>query len=70
MKTAGIIGGSGYIGSYVTQKFLTEGYRVKVSATDISKKKKYQHLQKLDHAENLEIVQADVTNIDSLKDFY
>jgi dihydroflavonol-4-reductase len=69
MKTAGIIGGSGYIGSYVTQKFLTEEYRVKVSATDISKKKKYQHLQKLDHAENLEIVHADVTKIDSLKAF-
>jgi dihydroflavonol-4-reductase len=69
MKTAGIIGGSGYIGSYVTQTFLTEGYKVKVSATDISKKKKYQHLHKLDHAENLDIVQADVTNIDSLKTF-
>ncbi len=69
MKTAGIIGGSGYIGSYVTQKFLTEGYKVKVSATDISKKKKYQHLQKLELSENLDIVQADVTDIDSLRAF-
>jgi dihydroflavonol-4-reductase len=69
MKTAGIIGGSGYIGSYVTQTFLTEGYKVKVSATDISKKKKYQHLKQLHNAENLDIVQADVTNIDSLKTF-
>jgi dihydroflavonol-4-reductase len=69
MKTAGIIGGSGYIGSYVTQKFLQEGYKVKVSATDISKKKKYQHLKQLQNAENLAIVQADVTNIESLKAF-
>ena len=69
MKTAGIIGGSGYIGSYVTQTFLKEAYKVKVSATDISKKKKYQHLNQLQNAENLEIVQADVTNIDSLKTF-
>ena len=69
MKTAGIIGGSGYIGSYVTQTFLKEGYKVKVSATDISKKKKYQHLKQLQNAKNLDIVQADVTNIESLKAF-
>jgi dihydroflavonol-4-reductase len=67
MKTAAIIGGSGYIGSYVTQKFLREGFRVKVSATDISKKKKYQHLRQLEHAENLEIIQADITDIRSLR---
>lgn len=30
MQTVGIIGGAGFIGSYVTQKFLTEGYTVKV----------------------------------------
>ena len=69
MKTAGIIGGSGYIGSYVTQAFLKEGYKVKVSATDITKKKKYQHLKQLQSAKNLDIVQADVTNIESLKAF-
>ena len=69
MKTAGIIGGSGYIGSYVTQAFLKEGYKVKVSATDITKKKKYQHLKQLQNAKNLDIVQADVTNIESLKAF-
>jgi len=49
MKTAGIIGGSGYIGSYVTKRFLEENYSVKVSARDISKKKKYQHLKQLRH---------------------
>ncbi len=69
MKKAGIIGGSGYIGSYVTQKYLKEGYKVKVSVTDISKKKKYQHLHQLEHAGNLDIVQADVMNIESLEAF-
>ena len=37
MKTVGIIGGSGFIGSHTTKQFLKEGYNVKVSATDISK---------------------------------
>ncbi|PKD43344.1 SDR family NAD(P)-dependent oxidoreductase [Rhodohalobacter barkolensis] len=69
MKTAGIIGGSGYIGSYVTKRFLEENYNVKVTARDISKKKKYQHLKQLQNAENLAIVQADVTDIDSLRAF-
>ena len=41
MKKVGIIGGAGFIGSYNTKKFLEEGYQVKVSATDISKKEKY-----------------------------
>jgi dihydroflavonol-4-reductase len=41
MKKVGIIGGAGFIGSYNTKKFLAEGYQVKVSATDISKKEKY-----------------------------
>jgi nucleoside-diphosphate-sugar epimerase len=69
MKTAGIIGGSGYIGSYVTKRFLEENYNVKVTARDISKKKKYQHLKQLQNAENLSIVQADVTDIESLRAF-
>ena len=69
MKTAGIIGGSGYIGSYVTQKFLKEGYRVKVSARDISKKKKYRHLEHLEHSKNLGIYPVDVTDIASLRTF-
>ncbi|REL38761.1 SDR family NAD(P)-dependent oxidoreductase [Rhodohalobacter sp. SW132] len=69
MKTAGIIGGSGYIGSYVTKRFLEENYSVKVTARDISKKKKYEHLKQLQSAENLAVVQADVTDIDSLRAF-
>ena len=56
MKTVGIVGGSGFIGSFVTQKFLREHYKVRVSATDISKQEKYQHLRGLENAANLEIV--------------
>ncbi|WP_373522185.1 NAD-dependent epimerase/dehydratase family protein, partial [Aquiflexum sp.] len=69
MKTVGIIGGSGFIGSYNTQKFLNEGYKVKVSTTDISKKEKYEHLLSLKNAENLEIAQLDVENKQELLDF-
>ncbi len=69
MKKVGIIGGAGFIGSYVTKKFLDEGYQVKVSTTDLSKKGKYAHLDQLTHAENLEIVQLDVTNKDELISF-
>ena len=69
MKKVGIIGGSGFIGSFNTQKFLSEGYKVNVSVTDISKKGKYEHLLKLNNAENLEIVQLDVENKSELTDF-
>ena len=55
MKTVGIIGGSGFIGSYITKKFLEEGFNVKVSSTDISNKEKYQHLSSLSNSNNLEM---------------
>ena len=69
MKKVGIIGGSGFIGSYNTRKFLNEGYTVKVSTTDISEKEKYQHLLNLKNADNLEIAQLDVENKAELIDF-
>lgn len=69
MKKVGIIGGSGFIGSYNTKKFLEEGYSVRVSATDISKTEKYEHLKQLPNAENMEIVPLDVTNEEQLKSF-
>ncbi len=69
MQTAGIIGGGGFIGSYVTKQFLENGYRVKVSATDISNKEKYAHLFGLPHAENMELAPMDVQNLDQLKAF-
>ncbi len=69
MKTAGIIGGSGFIGSYNVKKFLSEGYKVKVSTTDISKNEKYEHLKQFPNSENLEIVQLNVENKSELEDF-
>lgn len=69
MKNVGIIGGSGFIGSYIVKKFLGEGYKVKVSATDISKNDKYEHLKQLPNSENLEIVQLNVENKSELEDF-
>lgn len=69
MKTVGIIGGSGFIGSYVTKKFLQEGFKVRVSATDISKTEKYSHLKELPNAENLEILPLKVENKSQLKEF-
>ena len=69
MKTVGIIGGAGFIGSYVTKQFLENGYRVKVSATDISNKEKYAHLSALKNAENMELAPLDVQHLDQLKAF-
>ncbi len=69
MKTVGIIGGSGFIGSYITKKFLEEGYSVKVSVTDIKKSEKYQHLFNLENSDNLNISPLKVEDLDVLKDF-
>ncbi len=69
MKTVGIIGGSGFIGSHTTKQFLEQGYNVKVSATDISKPEKYRHLKQLTNAEHLEIVPLKVENKDQLQNF-
>ena len=69
MQTVGIIGGAGFIGSYVTKQFLENGFRVKVSATDISKKEKYAHLSALPHAAHMELAPLDVRNLDQLKAF-
>lgn len=69
MKTTGIIGGSGFIGSYVTKTFLENGFSVRVSATDIKKQKKYSHLKSLPGAEHLEIYPLDTRDITSLGSF-
>ncbi|WP_339611885.1 NAD-dependent epimerase/dehydratase family protein [uncultured Planktosalinus sp.] len=69
MKKVGIIGGSGFIGSYITKQFLKNGYEVKVSATDISREDKYEHLMALNNAENLYISELNVENKTVLNDF-
>ena len=70
MQTAGIIGGSGFIGSYVTKIFLEENYKVKISSTDINNKSKYEHLLSLNNANtNLEIFPLDVLDKEALENF-
>lgn len=69
MKTVGIIGGAGFIGSFVTKKFLTENYHVKVSTRDLSKEDRYQHLKDMENAGHLEVAALDVRDVDALKQF-
>lgn len=69
MKKVGIIGGSGFIGSHTTKIFLAHGFEVKVSATAITREDKYEHLMKLNHADNLHISELNVTDKATLRDF-
>lgn len=69
MKKVGIIGGAGFIGSYITKTFLENDYQVKVATTDISREDKYQHLIHFKNAENLYISELDVTDKAQLEDF-
>lgn len=69
MKKVGIIGGSGFIGSYNTKKFLEEGFEVKVSVTDFTNKDKFEHLNQLQNSKKLEIVQMNVRNKVELENF-
>jgi len=69
MKKVGIIGGSGFIGSYITKAFLDNDFLVKVSATNIRKEDKYKHLVTLDHSDNLHISELNVMDKVALQDF-
>jgi hypothetical protein len=69
MKKVGIIGGSGFIGSYVTKQFLDHGFEVKVATTDISRGDKHQHLMQFNNADHLQISEMKVEDKLALKDF-
>ncbi len=69
MKTVGIIGGTGFLGSHITKRFLLEGYKVKVSVTDIRKIEKYNHLFNLEYSDNLNNSALKVEDLEPLKDF-
>ena len=69
MQKVGIVGGSGFIGSYVSKKFLSEDYYVRVGVTDLSNQEKYAHLKSLPNASNLELVQLDVRDENNLQTF-
>lgn len=69
MKKVGIIGGSGFIGSYITKRFLENGFEVKVSTTNISKHQKFEHLMELDFSDHLHISELNVEDKTQLKIF-
>lgn len=69
MQTTGIIGGSGFIGSYITKIFLEENYKVKISSTDINNKSKYEHLQTFANARNLEVCSLGVRDVKKIENF-
>ncbi|MDX1318067.1 MAG: NAD-dependent epimerase/dehydratase family protein [Xanthomarina gelatinilytica] len=69
MDKVGIIGGSGFIGSYITKLFLDKGFEVKVSTTDISNQEKYEHLMNLDHSDHLYLSELNVEDKEQLKEF-
>lgn len=69
MKKVSIIGGAGFIGSYLTKVFLENGFQVKASTTDISKPEKYRHLIELKHSGNLYITELKVENKKQLQEF-
>ena len=69
MKTVGVIGGSGFIGSYITKVFLEHGFKVRVSSTDISNKEKYKHLHSLENSDHLEIAALNLEDKSTIKDF-
>lgn len=69
MKKVGIIGGSGFIGSHITQLFLQNNFQVKVSTTDIHRENKYEHLMGFKNADNLYISELDVQDKAMLNDF-
>lgn len=68
-KKIGILGGAGFIGSFITKKFLENGYSVRASTTDISNKKKYGHLKNLPNGSNLEISELDILEPETMKSF-
>lgn len=69
MKKVGIIGGAGFIGSYITKRFLEKGFEVKVSTTNISIENKYEHLMRLNYTDHLHISELNVENKNQLQEF-
>lgn len=69
MKTAGIIGGMDFIGCYITLKFLSEDYRVKVPVSNLTQKNGLLNMECLLANENLEICKTNLDDFFDLKEF-
>lgn len=69
MKYAGIIGGSKFIGNYITLKFLEEDYRVKVQVSEKEKIKNDSVFKRISVNRNLEVCPAELTNSQQINKF-
>jgi len=69
MKNVGIIGGSKFIGNYITLKFLAEGYRVKVQVPEKEKVKSDSVFKRISINRNLDICRTELTNTQQINDF-
>ena len=69
MEKVGIIGASGFIGSYITKLFLEKDFWVKASVTNLNNSEKYKHLTNFSNAENLRIQSLQLENLTSVKTF-
>lgn len=69
MKKAGIIGGSQFIGTFITLKFLSEDFRVKVQVSANKKQQKDTLFQNLKSNQNLEILKTDLTSFSDFQNF-
>lgn len=64
-----IIGGTGFLGSYVTKRFLAANYKVKVSTRDKSRQDSYEHLLRIDSDKHPEIIEMDVLDAAAVAQF-
>ncbi|MGC9354650.1 MAG: NAD-dependent epimerase/dehydratase family protein [Mariniphaga sp.] len=69
MKKAGIIGGLEFIGSYITLKFLSENYRVKVPVSKFKNGKKILNIPGLSANKYLEEFHGDLSNLSEIRRF-
>lgn len=69
MQIAGIIGASGFMGSHVAKRFLSDGFRVRGSTTNLADETKHAHLSSLPNSENLQLRELDCRDLDATLEF-
>jgi dihydroflavonol-4-reductase len=69
MKKAGIIGGLEFIGSYITLKFLSENYQVKVPVSKFKNGKKILNIPGLSANNNMEEFHGDLNDLSETRKF-
>jgi dihydroflavonol-4-reductase len=69
MRKAGIIGGFEFIGSYITLKFLSENYRVKVPVSKLKNGEKVLNIPGLSANKYLEEFRGDLNELSEIRKF-